>query len=129
MRVLSVVGPPTAAAVPATIQGEESAGVIRPRPARYLAGQSDERALLGERLALAERCLLEQRVVDDIAPGLEEGLGFRATIDPPIAGLPAALDGRCTLGDVAGELARLEGATRAGIEQAGLPAHVIRAGT
>jgi methylase of polypeptide subunit release factors len=96
----------------------------------YLAGLADERALLGERLLLAEDARLEQRVVlsgrewsiDEITLALEQGLGFRASLDQATAGMLAALDGVRTLGEVAGELARLEGATREAFEQALLPA-------
>ncbi len=95
----------------------------------FLSTLADPRALLGERLTLAEHALLEQRVVyrrrewvtDEIVLTLQEGLGFRAALDSPTAGVLAALDGRRTLGEVADELARLEGASRTSVEQAVLP--------
>jgi hypothetical protein len=95
----------------------------------YLAGLTDERALLAERLALDEHSLLEQRVVyrdrewtvGEIGLTLQDGVGFRAVLDPPTAGLPAALDGTRTLGDVADDLARLEAVSRTEVEQAFLP--------
>jgi methylase of polypeptide subunit release factors len=95
----------------------------------FLAGLSDERALLAERLALVEHDRLEQRAVyrdgrwnvEEIGLSLEEGLGFRASLDPGAAGMLAALDGRRTLGDVADELARMEGASRRAVEEAILP--------
>jgi len=95
----------------------------------FLVGLADDRELLGERLALAESDLLEQRVVfrdrewvvDEITLSLQEGVGFRATLDSPTAGLLAGLDGRRTLAEVADELARVQGASRESIEQAVLP--------
>jgi hypothetical protein len=60
-------------------------------------------------------------VTDEIDLTLQEGLGFRAALDSPTAGVLAALDGRRTLGEVADELARLEGASRESAEQAVLP--------
>ena len=60
-------------------------------------------------------------VVDEITLSLQEGVGFRATLDPPTAGLLAGLDGRRTLAEVADELARLQGASRESVEQAVLP--------
>jgi hypothetical protein len=95
-----------------------------------LAGLADEGALRGERLVLAERASLEQRAVyrgrewavAEIALSLEEGLGFRGSVDPTVAALLAALDGQCTLGEIAAGLARNEGASSAALEQALLPA-------
>ena len=95
----------------------------------YLAGL-DEGALRGERLVLAERASLEQRAVyrgrewavAEIALSLEEGLGFRGSVDPTVAALLAALDGQCTLGEIAADLARSEGVSSAAVEQALLPA-------
>lgn len=95
----------------------------------FLAGIADERALLAERLVLADPALLEQRVeyrdrewaVSDISLSIRDGLGFRAGLDPPTAGMLAALDGRRTLGEVADELARLEETDRAQVERSMLP--------
>ena len=90
---------------------------------------ADERALLAERLGLDEHARLEQRVVfrdgewnvGEIGVTLEDGLGFNATLDGATGGMLAALDGKRTLGDVAGDLARLEGVSREEVERALLP--------
>jgi len=95
----------------------------------YLAGIDDEGALLAERLTLAGPTQLEQRIVyrerewtmADASAAIEDGLCFHATLDQATAGMLAALDGERTLGDVAHELARLEGASRAAVEQSLLP--------
>jgi hypothetical protein len=95
----------------------------------FLTGLADVRALLAERLALDEHARLEQRVVyrggawniDEIGVSLQDGLGFNATLDGVTAGMLAALDGRRTLGDVAGDLARLEGVSRDEVERGLLP--------
>jgi predicted lipoprotein len=87
---------------------------------------ADERELLGERLVLAADALLEQQVVfrdrewtvEEIELTLQEGLRFRAGLDQPTAALLAALDGKRTLGEVADELARLQGASRESVAQA-----------
>ena len=57
-------------------------------------------------------------VTDHIELRLGDGLGFTATRDPATAALMAALDGTRTLGEAADDLARLEGTTRAAVEQA-----------
>jgi Methyltransferase small domain len=95
----------------------------------FLGGLADERALLAERLTLAGLTQLEQRVVyrdrewavADASATIGDGLRFHATLDRPTTGLLAALDGERTLGDVADELARLEGASPAAVEQSVLP--------
>ena len=95
----------------------------------FLAGVADDRALLAERLVLDEHALLEQRVVyadgrwtvAEFGLTLQDGLGFTAGLDQSTAGMLAALDGRRTLGDVAGDLARLEGLGPSEVEQALLP--------
>jgi SAM-dependent methyltransferase len=104
----------------------------------FLSGLAGERDLLGERLVLAEHALLEQQVVyrdrewtvDEIGLSLQEGLGFRAGLDPATAAMLAALDGRRTVGEVADDLARLEGASRSTVVQAVLPiaARMLAAG-
>ncbi len=79
---------------------------------------------------LVEHARLEQRAVyrdrewsvAEIALSLEEGLGFRGSLDPTVAALLAALDGQRTLGEIAADLARIEGASSATVEQALLPA-------
>jgi methylase of polypeptide subunit release factors len=86
----------------------------------YLAALGEEREMLSERFALAERDLIEQRAVlhdgewvaSEIRIKLEEGLGFSAGIDPPTAQLLAMLDGQRTLGEVVFELADREQADR-----------------
>jgi len=95
----------------------------------FLAGLADPRALLAERLVLAEQTELEQRVVfrdgewvvAGIQLSLQEGLAFNATLDPTIAGMLAALDGTRTLGDVAADMARLQAVDEASIEESLLP--------
>ena len=95
----------------------------------FLASLPDDRALLGERLVRAEPSLLEQRAVfgdggwgvAEISLTLQDGLGFRATLDPTTAGMLAALDGKRTLGDAAGELARLQGSGSDEVERTLIP--------
>jgi methyltransferase family protein len=95
----------------------------------YLTRLVDESALLDERLVLAEHALLEQHAVyrerawvaDDLTLSLEDGLGFRASLDPTVAGMLATLDGRLTLAEAVADVARVEGADRAAVEQALLP--------
>lgn len=92
----------------------------------FLSAMADERELLGERLVLAADALLEQQVVfrdrewtvEEIELTLQEGLRFRAGLDQPTAALLAALDGKRTLGEVADELARLQGASRESVAPA-----------
>jgi hypothetical protein len=72
---------------------------------------------------------LEQRgVFDDgrwhiaeLAVTLEDGLGFRASLDPVTAALLTALDGEHTLRGVIEQLARSEGAAPETLAQALLP--------
>ena len=74
----------------------------------FLDALPDDAALLGERLALAEHAVVKQEVVlrerewtiDSMEISLDEGLRFRASIDPLIAHLLAALDGERTLGEI-----------------------------
>ncbi len=95
----------------------------------FLAALTDPRALLAERLILADKTELERRtvfrnrewVVEAIELSLLEGLSFKATLDPTIAGMLTALDGTRTLGEVAGDMARLQTETVASIEEALLP--------
>ncbi len=92
----------------------------------FLAGAPDERALLDERPALAKPARLEQHAVfherewrtGEISLSLEDGLGFRASLDPTVAAMLTELDGKRTLGEIAAELARIEGVGRAALEQA-----------
>ena len=104
----------------------------------FLAGIADPRALFAERLVLAEQTELERRsvfrdrewVVDSIQLSLQEGLAFNAALDPETAGMLAALDGTRTLGDVAADMARLQAADRASVEESVLPvaAEMLAAG-
>jgi hypothetical protein len=52
---------------------------------------------------------------------LEQGLGFRASLDPTVAGMLVRLDGRRTLGEIAADLAREESASRQAVEAALVP--------
>jgi SAM-dependent methyltransferase len=78
----------------------------------FLERLDGDHDLLAERLVLAERNVVEQRVVlrghewsiAESAIRLDEGLGFDAAIDPVIADLLASLDGR-PLAELATELA------------------------
>jgi hypothetical protein len=104
----------------------------------FLSAMTEERELLRERLVLAPDALLEQQVVfrdrewtvEEIELTLREGLRFRAGLDQPTAALLAALDGKRTLGEIADELARLQGASRESLERAVLPvaAQMLAAG-
>jgi hypothetical protein len=86
----------------------------------FLAALPDDDALLSERLALAPRAVVKQEVflrdrewtIDSMEIALDEGLRFRASIDPLIAHLLAALDGERTLAEITGELADREGKER-----------------
>ena len=100
------------------------------RPATSSPGLTDERALLERALrARPARPARAARRASTTASGqvaeieleLEEGLGFAASLDPATAGLLAALDGTRTLAEVVAELARLEGTSRAAVEQAAVP--------
>jgi hypothetical protein len=94
-----------------------------------LAGLAEPDRLLRERLVLAEPALLEHHAVhrdgewrvDGISLTLQDGLGFRASVDPMVAALLTRLDGERDLGAVAAELAATEGASRESVERAVLP--------
>ena len=110
--------------------GQASDHILRVFAAQdFLTSTRDEQALLAESLALDEHAQLEQRVAyrdggwnaDEIAVTLRDGLGFRATLDGTTGGMLAALDGRRTLGQVAGDLARLQGVSPEEAERALLP--------
>jgi hypothetical protein len=104
----------------------------------FVSAMTEERELLRERLVLAPDALLEQQVVfrdrewtvEEIELTLQEGLCFRAGLDQPTAALLTALDGTRTLGEIAGELARLQGASRESLEQGVVPvaAQMLAAG-
>jgi hypothetical protein len=59
--------------------------------------------------------------VEKIELALQGGLGFRAGLDQTTASLIASLDGKRTLGEVAEEVARMQGASRESVQQAALP--------
>jgi methylase of polypeptide subunit release factors len=77
----------------------------------YLAGSAGQSDLLGRRLIRAPSAHLEQRgafedgqwQAVEFALTLEDGLGFRAALDPGAAAMLAALDGERTLREVAGD--------------------------
>jgi hypothetical protein len=52
---------------------------------------------------------------------LEQGLGFRASLDPTVAGMLARLDGRQTPGEVTADLGWDEGTSREAVEAALVP--------
>jgi methylase of polypeptide subunit release factors len=91
----------------------------------YLRGLDDERRLLEEPLAVAERHRLEQTLVcrggeaqvEASVLALEEGLGFRTALDLHTARLVPLLDGRRPLGAVVAQRAA----------ELGLPAEEARA--
>jgi len=95
----------------------------------HLAGLPDERALRDERLVLADHALLEQHGVfrngawrvDEIDISLDDGLGFRGSVDPTVAAMLTRLDGALTLGEIAADLAQADRASPEAVEQALLP--------
>ena len=95
----------------------------------FLASLLGDDALLGERLALSPHALVKQEVflrdrewtIDSMEISLDEGLRFRASIDPLIAHLLAALDGERTLRQITDELADREGKDRETVRAAGDP--------
>jgi hypothetical protein len=116
--------------LPAERLGPASDHILRVFAAQdFLQSLDGDRALIAERLVLDENALLEQRVVyanrqwnvAGIELSLRDGLGFTAALDGTTAGMLAALDGTRTLGEVADDLARLEGHARAEVERALLP--------
>jgi len=103
--------------------------ILRVFAAGDFLAAAGERDLLGQRLALAPEAHLGQQIVlrdrewtvEEIELVLQGGLGFRAGLDQATASLLASLDGRRTLGEVAAELARVQGASRESVAQAALP--------
>jgi methylase of polypeptide subunit release factors len=95
-----------------------------------LASLPDPTGLLGKRLVLADQALLEQHAVfrerewcvDEISLALQDGLGFRASLDPTLVAMLTALDGKLTLGEAASELAQTEGESPEAVAHALLPA-------
>jgi methylase of polypeptide subunit release factors len=104
----------------------------------YLAGLGEESELLRARLVLDQHALMQQRAafrerewaVDEITLTLQDGLGFRATLDSGTGAMLTALDGTRTLGEVFDELARLQGESREALTQSLLPiaARMLAAG-
>ena len=90
--------------------------------ADFLAG-ADEQAVLGGTFALADEARLGQRAVlengtwtlVEVTLDLDEGLRFRATLDPGTAELLAALDGRRPLAAVVQDLAARQEVDRDGL--------------
>jgi methyltransferase family protein len=95
----------------------------------FLSGVAGDAALLAERFALTECAEVEQRVslrsgvwsIERIEVRLDDGLRFRAGIDPLIAHLLAGLDGRRTLAEVADELAATQNLDRASLAERAVP--------
>jgi hypothetical protein len=95
----------------------------------FLASLDDEDDILGERLALAEHSIVRQDVVlrdrewtiESMEIVLDEGLRFRASIDPLIAHLLAALDGERTLKQITDELADRENKEREAFGRQAVP--------
>jgi methylase of polypeptide subunit release factors len=93
--------------------------------ADYLNALPHGRAMLDETFALADAARLEQHGVleqgewalAEIALSLEEGAGFRATLDPGTAELLAALDGRRPLAAVVDDLAARQEVDREGLAE------------
>ena len=112
------------------VRADELPGDLRPASdhiLRVFAAQdflAGDPPLHGERLVRAERSRLEQRAVfragrweaEELSLTLDEGLGFRATLDPGAAAMLSELDGERTLASVAAELAAVEGVPAAEIE-------------
>ena len=92
-------------------------------PASRRAGAPRRALQPGPRSRLEQRVAFDdgQWAADRIELRLEDGLGFKATLDPATAALVAELDGTRTLGDAVDDLARLEGTPRAAVEQAAVP--------
>jgi len=94
-----------------------------------LAGLPEPGRLLDERLVLAGQASLEQHAVyrdrewrvEEISLSLQDGLGFRASVDPIVGAMLTLLDGRRTLAGVAADLAQSEGTSPEGVAQALLP--------
>ncbi len=95
----------------------------------FLSGLDDDRALLAERFVLTECAEVEQRVslrsgewsIERIEVRLDDGLRFRAGVDPLIAHLLAGLDGRRTLAEVTEELATAQNLDRASLAERAVP--------
>jgi len=59
--------------------------------------------------------------VDEIDISLDDGLGFRGSVDPTVAAMLTRLDGALTLGEIAADLAQADRASPEAVEQALLP--------
>jgi hypothetical protein len=97
--------------------------------ADFLSNLADESSLLAERFALTEHAEVEQRVslrsgewsIERIEMRLDDGLRFRAGVDPLIAHLVAALDGQATLAEVTEALAAAQDLDRTSFAERAVP--------
>ncbi|HEX4521781.1 MAG TPA: class I SAM-dependent methyltransferase [Gaiellaceae bacterium] len=95
----------------------------------FLSGLADDGAVLDERFALTEHAGVEQRVslrsgewsIERIEMRLDDGLRFRARVDPLIAHLLAGLDGERTLAEVTDGLAVAQGLDRSSLAERAIP--------
>jgi hypothetical protein len=95
----------------------------------FVAAIDDDAALLAERFALTEHAEVEQRVslrsrewsIERIDVRLDDGLRFRAAVDPLVAHLLAGLDGRRTLAEVTDDLATAQNLDRASLAERAVP--------
>lgn len=95
-----------------------------------LAGAAGGDLLLGERIRLAPKATIEQRVrftegtprVEEMTLTLDEGVGFQAGMEPQVLSMLTQLDGRRTLREALAEAARREGVSDVEVyERAALP--------
>jgi methylase of polypeptide subunit release factors len=112
--------------LPADRLGPAGAHILRVFAAQdYLAERPEEADLLDGTFALAAHDLLEQRVqfrdsgwvIAEASVSLQDGLGFRAGLDPMTVELLAALDGTRKLGRVVEEVARRKKVDRTVLER------------
>jgi methylase of polypeptide subunit release factors len=84
-----------------------------------LAGAPNEDALLDERIRVAPKTIVEQRVrfadgtprIEEMSLTLDEGVGFQAGLDPKVLVLLTQLDGTRTLRQALVEAAKRDGAS------------------
>ncbi|MGZ4308017.1 MAG: DUF7782 domain-containing protein, partial [Gaiellaceae bacterium] len=112
--------------LPADRLGPAGAHILRVFAAQdYLAERPEDADLLDGTFALADHDLLEQVVqfrdggwvIAEASVSLQDGLGFRAGLDPITVELLAALDGTRKLGRVAEEVARKKQVDRSVLER------------
>jgi len=119
--------------------GPAGAHILRVFAAQdYLAERPEDADLLDGTFALAEHDLLEQRVqfrdgvwaLAEASASLQDGLGFRAGLDPMTVELLAGLDGTRKLGRLVEDVARREQVDRTALERdaAGLVRGMLGAG-